>query len=468
MTTITLKSYTRSKHQISTVYGVDDLQFTTSMWYHDVNFYDLENIYGKDYMDRVYFHIVVFDMNKLQSVKPKHIDLGPYERYHTVEFENLWLKHFSGAFSQWLYENDLHDYKGPTFLHKANDKKFNAVETTAPDGPEVLSLNGGGKDSLLSMSIFDKVGVEYGTLVFSSSVYGTSRLQLRLTGDLVKNCSKSHRHHQLAMYDDFLDSPITDLRDDVDIKTLQEDETIKSVFSVLPFVLQYRYRYVNLGHEKSAEYPNLIWDKNGLPVNHQYCKSIAAQILEDTYIKNNLVSNCTFFSVLKPLNDVMIFSMLNSVDPKYIPYTHSCNKIKPWCKRCAKCAYIWLAFMAYQPTNLIDSIFNENLFDVDEIQIFYRQLLGLEKHNAFECVGQIDETRLAFELCRRKGLKGKAMDIYIDEVSGRYDQDSAIMKLTEVDTDYDRIPSKFAEDIMALFSEQEKVARDFLKGKLIK
>jgi hypothetical protein len=36
----------------------------------------------------------------------------------------------------------------------------------------------------------------------------------------------------------------------------------------------------------------------------------------------------------------------------------------------------------------------------------------MTEHNAWECVGETGETRLAFEACLKMGLKGKAMDVY--------------------------------------------------------
>ena len=66
----------------------------------------------------------------------------------------------------------------------------------------------------------------------------------------------------------------------------------------------------------------------------------------------------------------------------------------------------------------IDDMFghvHENLLDVEENLLFYRQMLELENMKPFECVGDFDEAKLAFELCYRncKGLKGKAMEVLI-------------------------------------------------------
>jgi len=53
---------------------------------------------------------------------------------------------------------------------------------------------------------------------------------------------------------------------------------------------------------------------------------------------------------------------------------------------------------------------------VPELQEFWRELLGLSSHNAWECVGETDETRLAFRDCAKAGMKGLAMDTFIEQV----------------------------------------------------
>jgi hypothetical protein len=130
----------------------------------------------------------------------------------------------------------------------------------------------------------------------------------------------------------------------------------------------------------------------------------------------NLLVNCDYFSILKPVYDVLIFNLLNQ-DTAAVGFTHSCNIQKPWCSRCPKCAYVWINYMAYLPVEVVQPIFQgRNLLDVPENQLWFRQMLGLEAHTPFECIGQIDEVKLAFELCRRKGLKGFAMNVFEREV----------------------------------------------------
>ena len=80
-----------------------------------------------------------------------------------------------------------------------------------------------------------------------------------------------------------------------------------------------------------------------------------------------------------------------------IHLTHSCNISKPWCKQCPKCCYVWLLYMAAMPVDTINHMFgNANLIDMPENYLHWRQLLGLEKHTPFECVGGIEEVKICF------------------------------------------------------------------------
>ena len=55
---------------------------------------------------------------------------------------------------------------------------------------------------------------------------------------------------------------------------------------------------------------------------------------------------------------------------------------------------------------------NENLLDMQENQFHFTQMLGLGDQKPFECIGEFKEVQLAFEMCRRKGIRGRAMEIF--------------------------------------------------------
>lgn len=77
------------------------------------------------------------------------------------------------------------------------------------------------------------------------------------------------------------------------------------------------------------------------------------------------IENFEYFSTLKSLYDLGIFNIA-CFDEEKIIYTHSCNINKPWCKRCAKCCYVWLGYMAFMDFEVVNKIFNnKNLFDLE-------------------------------------------------------------------------------------------------------
>ena len=170
-----------------------------------------------------------------------------------------------------------------------------------------------------------------------------------------------------------------------------------------------------MGHERSADFGNLRW--KGEDINHQWGKSVYADRLLNSYIKRHFISNIEYFSILKQIHDPLIFgTMAILANSESIRRTHSCNIAKPWCKTCAKCAYVFLGYQAFiDDEPLLAQIFdNQNLFNMTENVGHYEMMLGLKEHTPFECIGSVDEAKLCFELCYRKGKAGRAIDIYLN------------------------------------------------------
>ena len=194
-------------------------------------------------------------------------------------------------------------------------------------------------------------------------------------------------------------------------------------------------------------------------------KSSAAEQLLNEYIQNQFIANSHYFSLLKPIYDVVIFNLLRpNLDS--VRFTHSCNIAKPWCKKCAKCAYVWLNYMAYLPVSSINQMFEVNLLDLPENQLWFRQMLGLEKHTPFECIGQINESRLAFELCRRKGLTGKAMTMFIEEVKD-FNIYATMDNYLTVNHAYSSMPINIANKIFPQLNAATEASRKYIASLLL-
>ncbi len=458
MSTLWLEHYTRSRHQLSMIFGIDDLRFSTSYWYNDVDLLELEHRLGIDYMEKIYFHIIAFEANKLTSLQPDTFDLGPFKRFHTPEFQTLWLTIQNNVWAQWRYENQLPEYAGPHFSSQPV-QTVPLPQHIAENNDSILLFCGGGKDSLVSLKLLERSNLSYASCAYSSSIYGRAAPQHQLI-DALLDTAKPQTRHKIWIYEDFLDSPVTQLAAEYGVTSLTAAETPSSLFASLPLVLQHQYRYISLGHERSADLPNLVWELTGEPVNHQWGKSSEAEQLLNNYLQHQFIANSQYFSLLKPIYDVVIFNLLR-LDLDNVPFTHSCNVAKPWCKKCAKCAYVWLNYMAYLPIDLVNSLFQTNLFDIPENQLWFRQMLGLEKHTPFECIGQIHESRLAFEICRRKGLTGQAMQLFINEVKD-FNPHAAVNDTVTVDHNYPLLPPTLANKIYPQLTQAAKASQEYL------
>ena len=443
-------------------FGVDDLRFTTTYWYGDVDLPKLEERFGHEFLEKVYFHISAFEANKLCSLRPRSFDLGPFTRFHTPRFEATWRTVQKKVWAQWRYEHDDPDYAGPELVSDPVGTEGGALEAPAGE-TQALSFCGGGKDSLVAMKLLERCEVSFDAFSYSSSIYGRAEPQHELIDQLL-DCSAARHRRRLWIYDDFMDSPVARLHPELGVRYVLAGETPSSVFGAVPLALEHGYRQLVLAHERSADFGNLTWDQTGEEINHQWGKSLEAERLLADYLRRELVSNVDYFSLLKPIYDVLIFQLL-ARDVDSVRYAHSCNESKPWCRRCAKCVYVWLNYMAYLPTEEIDAIFGENLFDVPANMLFFRQMLGLEEHTPFECIGTVDEVRLAFELCRRKGLTGQAMDLFRRDV-GAFEVEPVLDRFLAVDAGNSAIPPELFGRIREDFVKTADEARRRLSGEV--
>ncbi len=448
--TLWLGGHRRSRHQLTLSFGVDELCFHTTYWYGDVDLPALEERYGQEVLDRLYFHIAAFEANKLCSLRPEIFDPGPYARFCTGAFKQLWRTVVRNVWAQWRYEHDDPDYAGPE-LPSVADPGPAALEVDPGENP-VLAFCGGGKDSLVALKLLERSHIVFDTLAYSSSVYGRAGAQHQLIDRLIDHTSAGRRR-KLWMLDDFVDSPVLDLHPELGVRTVTTAETPSSVFAALPLALAHGYRWLVVAHERSADFGNLVWKRTGEEVNHQWGKSLEAERLLASYVRENLLGEVRYFSLLKPIYDVLIFRLL-AADAEAVEATHSCNEQKPWCRRCPKCAYVWLGYMAYLPPAgkaATEALFGgENQLDVEENQIHFRRMLGLEDHTPFECIGTIEEARLAFELCRRKGLGGRAMETFKTELPAIDPRDLA-SRFLEIDMAHSLLPAELKPKIEAQF-----------------
>lgn len=155
-------------------------------------------------------------------------------------------------------------------------------------------------------------------------------------------------------------------------------------------------------NERSAAEGNTIY--RGMEINHQYSKSIHFEQIFREYVTKYLSGNIQYFSFLRPLFDLQI-SNLFSRYPKHYSTFRSCNvgqKENVWCGECAKCAFVYLSLSPFISSTQMNRIFGEDYFRKEKIGESIIDLVGLGKNKPFECVGTIEESKLAIALSIEK------------------------------------------------------------------
>ena len=441
-------------HQLAVGLRFGALRVHTTYWYPDVDLEALDGHYGCDFMERVHLHTALFEGLKLASLRPTAVDLGPFARHHTAALEALVRAVHHHVWAQWRWEHDLPDERLAPWRSAPHAEHGTPVRR-ASVAPEVLSFCGGGKDSLVAMKLLERAGIPYASLGYASSVYGPAAPQLALLDGLLDEGRSARRHRQVVL-DDFGDAPVLALHGGaLGVRSVTAAETPSSIFAALPIALDRGYSHLVLGHEASANRGNLVWDRTGEEVNHQWGKSLAAERLLDRYVRDELVADLGVFSVLMPLHDVLIFELARR-DEAAVRRTHSCNVRKPWCRRCPKCAYVWLGLRAHLDPATTDALFGEDLLEVPANGEHFRGLCGLGAHVPFECVGRVEESRLAVALCHARGLlgpRGRALAEALPPVS--LDAELVTARL-----DRAAIPEPFASALEPHLRDAERRARE--------
>lgn len=440
-------------------YGVEDLRFSTTYWYDDVDFLELETRYGEAAMRRVYFHLLAFEANKAASLAPTEIEPGPYDDLVSDSFWNLWETLFRHVWGVWRWENELPDYRLPRPSTAGVASRDAAIEVG--EGPvPLLVLCGGGKDSLVTMRLLERAGLDYDAFVYSHSTYGRGQPQHQLVDALVAHCRPRHAHRAWIL-DDALDAPIDAAYPELGISRMVAAETVSSYWTALPVALQHGFTEVALGITRSTDEHNFVWDRTTEAINYLWGMSAPAEQLLHGYVRDEVASNLTMFHLLRPVYDVTVFSLLRS-DLAAVPSTHSCAQSKPWCCRCAKCLYVWMNYAAWLPSDTVAATVGVNLFDVPENRPILRKMLGLESYKPTDCVGTVSEARLAFTMCRARGVTGVIADD-IDTTDFLAELESTLEHYTAASSPGPAYPGRLTEPLGSLLRGSATEARQFAR-----
>ncbi len=277
-----------------------------------------------------------------------------------------------------------------------NDSTFVPTASRFERPERALLLNGAGKDSILSAELLKASGTPFDFFAFAPTP----------------------AHKRIGALVGAKTITVTRRRD----KWMNEISALMGVSNAYPSVSTFTfvavllaellgYNSIVFSNEKSADFGNFNY--LGLEVNHQWCKSSEAEKMINDYIQRYITPDISTTSLLRKYSELEIVKQFVQY-PQYLHDVTSCNNyfwlprfvqyLKPsgyWCKKCAKCVFLFACFAAFLPKEKVVSIFEADLYaDPKRIRMIKR-ILGLEGFKPLDCVGEPEEMILAMHLASK-------------------------------------------------------------------
>lgn len=322
---------------------------------------------------------------------------------------------YQEGLGQFAYENQLTRDDLAHFVGAG--EQGGAMEGRVGEG--VLSLQSGGKDSLLVADLLEKRGIEYMPWFVAS-------------GD----------HHPRVL--DELAAPLQIARRTIDREGLEWAKEngalnghvpityIIQSFAVIQAILSGKNMILVAVGQEGVEPHAWVGD---LAINHQWSKTWEAEQLFAQYVKER-IGDISVGSPLRDLSEVRIaqlfaencwdrfghsFSSCNVANYRQ----HADNSELKWCGDCPKCANTYLMFAPFVGAGEMKSIFEgQDLLEKESLDYSYKGLLGVDDvMKPFECVGSVDELRWAYNN-RKDGYGELRFEVPESDFDIGYENDS--------------------------------------------
>lgn len=305
--------------------------------------------------------------------------------------------------------------------------------TTSPQGSPLVPI-GGGKDSVVTVESLAAAGLDL--VQFAVNPNGIMRRVAEVSGRPLVTASRT------------LDPRLLELNADGALNGHVPATAMVSLIAVVQSALL-GLGPVVMSNESSASDPTLTW--NGEPVNHQWSKGLDAERALIRMLRAQAGLTDAYFSLLRPFSELRIargFARLSAYDRAIV----SCNRAfriagaaPTWCGDCAKCRFVFLAFAPFMEPERLTGIVGADLFADPAQTPGFRELIGLDAHKPFECVGEEAESSLAVGLVARSDawLGRPVIAALIDEAPELRDGDAGLEQTVFQDADAVELPDPY-------------------------
>lgn len=433
--TFTFRSYSfdRETGEVKLVYAIDDMEFVEKVRF------PMPTVVPKGIdvaLDRALFALhLIGGVSYFKAKLPPKIVIESGKL--TKDESAFWDKLYTMGLGEFFFKNDL-DFRN--YIHFPAEIETRVVGETAGEG--ALLPIGGGKDSLVAIEMLREADKAF---------------------DLVM-LGKHARIREVAAE---VGKPLMVIERELDAKLFELNKqgawnghvpitAYVSLATSIVAILHGKHDVI-FANERSANIPNVVVD--GVPINHQYSKSVEVERELQTYIHASISPNVHVFSLLRPFSELDIARRF-AANGRYFMIFSSCNRnysqsgaptVTRWCGKCPKCAFVFIILAAFIPRRKMVEIFGEDLLMKSELLPLYQDLLGCGVMKPFECVADADEVVAAFALVEGRGEYDDSpiMRWFVENVLANRKDLDVLIKKELTPSDEHAMPEEYATIVYA-------------------
>jgi len=290
----------------------------------------------------------------------------------------------------------------------------------------VLLLNGAGKDSILSAEILKAQNIPFDFFTFAPKP-AHNRIAALVGAKTIR--VNRRRDPFINVFSSFF------------VRSSAYPSVSTYTFIAVLLAELLGYNSIIFSNESSADFGNLTY--LGLSVNHQWCKSSEAEKMINDYVQRFITPDIKTSSLLRKYSELEIMRRFVRY-PQYFHDVTSCNTyfyLTPpeqvwigsgyWCKRCAKCVFLFACFAAFLPKKEVIDIFGADLYANKRLLPLFKRILGIEGFKPLDCVGEPEEMILAMHnAARNKEYIGEPIiQLFEEHFSSDYNFDEIAKKV---------------------------------------
>ncbi|MDB5183559.1 MAG: hypothetical protein JWO07_240 [Candidatus Saccharibacteria bacterium] len=388
-------SFDEVTHDATFRYRFDDGRSFQEIFHFD----SVTDSYNHDVLDRaLHFAHLLVGSSYFKTFPTRDVSAGNIDEWQ-AEFLN---SVYQEGMSQYAYENGL--TRDDLAQFSATGSSESAVDYS---GEGIITLQSGGKDSLLLASMLKDAGIGFDALYISSGPSHPSMLdsitdKLMVIHRTIDRPALKHASEDGAKNGHI---PIT--------YVVMAVALIQAVLTGKQAIL------AAIGHEGEEPHAAI----GDLSVTHQWSKTWSAEQQFAEYVRRYISPDLHIGSPLRRYSELRIAELF--ADKAWAQYGHSfssCNRanykqgddnsLLTWCGECSKCANSYLLFAPFVAPGELKSLFNgQDLFVKPLLTETFKGLLGIDGvPKPFECIGEIDELRVAYHM-KREGYENLPFDV---------------------------------------------------------